>query len=186
MTKCYAYWEKYNDSWGLVVYHGEKPRKGENSFNVERTEPYIVPAEMIDLDGSPNMGLITKEYPAPPKEITIKISLEPKEELPEWAIGFTEPDTLGEMYQLYTKDSSKRGNATLAKIYVINTINDNTDKEIILLIVTDANNWIKANKAELEELFTIGKYILKEFPNPKSIDDLDALIEELSYNATSS
>ena len=65
MFKRYAYYEKSSTGWGLVVYHDEKPGKPVGSQAPERVGPYEVPQEMIDVDGSPNLGLIAKAFPAP-------------------------------------------------------------------------------------------------------------------------
>ena len=65
MFKQYAYYEKSGTGWGLVVYHDEKPGKRIGSADPERVGPYEVPQEMIDVDGSPNLGLIAKAFPAP-------------------------------------------------------------------------------------------------------------------------
>ena len=65
MFKQYAYYEKSSTGWGLVVYHDEKPGKPVGSQAPERVGPYEVPQEMIDVDGSPNLGLIAKAFPAP-------------------------------------------------------------------------------------------------------------------------
>ena len=65
MFKRYAYYEKSSTGWGLVVYHDEKPGKRIGSADPERVGPYEVPQEMIDVDGSPNLGLIAKAFPAP-------------------------------------------------------------------------------------------------------------------------
>ena len=65
MFKQYAYYEKSSTGWGLVVYHDEKPGKPVGLQTLERTGPFEVPQEMIDIDGSPNLGLIAKAFPAP-------------------------------------------------------------------------------------------------------------------------
>ena len=68
MFKQYAYYEKSSTGWGLVVYHDHmpgKPGKSVGSADPERVGPYEVPQEMIDVDGSPNLGLIAKAFPAP-------------------------------------------------------------------------------------------------------------------------
>ena len=65
MFKRYAYYEKSNTGWGLVVYYDHKPGKSVGSANPERHGPYEVPQEMIDMNGSPNLGLIEKAFPAP-------------------------------------------------------------------------------------------------------------------------
>ena len=65
MFKQYAYYEKSSIGWGLVVYHDSKPDKSVGSTDSERVGPYEVPQEMIDMDGTPNLGLISKAFPAP-------------------------------------------------------------------------------------------------------------------------
>lgn len=65
MFKRYAYYEKSSTGWGLVVYHDHKPGKSVGSADPERVGPYEVPQEMIDIDGTPNLGLISKAFPAP-------------------------------------------------------------------------------------------------------------------------
>ena len=65
MFKQYAYYEKSSTGWGLVVYHDNKPDKSVDSADPERVGPYEVPQEMIDMDGTPNFGLISKAFPAP-------------------------------------------------------------------------------------------------------------------------
>lgn len=65
MFKRYAYYEKSNTGWGLVVYHDSKPGKSVGSADPERVGPYEVPQEMIDVDGTPNLGLISKAFLAP-------------------------------------------------------------------------------------------------------------------------
>ena len=63
--KMYAYYERSSTGWGLVVYHDSKPDKSVGSADPERVGPYEVPQEMIDMDGTPNFGLIAKAFPAP-------------------------------------------------------------------------------------------------------------------------
>lgn len=80
MFKRYAYYEKSSTGWGLVVYHDHKPGKSVNSADPERVGPYEVPQEMIDVYGTPNLGLITKAFPAPfhvasnQRAITVELS----------------------------------------------------------------------------------------------------------------
>lgn len=65
MFKRYAYYEKSRTGWGLVVYHDHLPGKSGQGQDPERVGPYVVPQEMIDIDGSPNLGLIAKAFPRP-------------------------------------------------------------------------------------------------------------------------
>ena len=65
MKKLYAYHEKSAIGWGLVVYHDHKPGKSIQQQDPERIGPFEVPEEMIDIDGSPNLGMIAKAFPGP-------------------------------------------------------------------------------------------------------------------------
>lgn len=65
MFKRYAYYEKSSTGWGLVVYHDHLPGKSGQGQDPERHGPYEVPQEMIDVDGTPNLGLISKAFTAP-------------------------------------------------------------------------------------------------------------------------
>lgn len=167
MFKRYAYWEKPSTGWGLVVYHDEKPGKSSQGQDPKRHGPFEVPQEMIDVDGSPRMGLIEKAFPAPGPQTFSEppIRLNQEEEvdlsdyLPDWAVRRSQEGVLEDMVQLITKDAKARGNATLAAQM------PDVDK---FLVVTDANNWTTYTLSELLWAYEIGPFILKEFPNPKS------------------
>ena len=167
MFKRYAYYERYSTSWGLVVYHDEKPGKSSQGQDPERHGPFEVPQEMIDVDGSPRMGLIEKAFPAPGPQTFSEppIRLNQEEEvdlsdyLPDWAQRRSQEGVLEDMVQLITKDAKARGNATLAAQM------PDVDK---FLVVTDANNWTTYTLSELLWAYEIGQFVLKEFPNPKS------------------
>lgn len=163
MFKRYAFYEQSSIGWGLVVYHDSLPGKSVNGSVSERHGPFEVPQEMIDKDGSPNLGMISKAFPNPYAEILP----EPKEEkdfeqdwtLPDWAVRRSQEGVLEDMVQLITKNAKARGNATLAAQM------PDVDK---FLVVTDADNWTTYTLSELLWAYDIGPFILREFPNPKS------------------
>lgn len=67
--KHYAYWEMTAIGWQLVVYHNDKPTKSSQGADPERIGPWEVPQELIEIDGSPMLGLIARAFPKPePKE----------------------------------------------------------------------------------------------------------------------
>ena len=170
--KMYAYWEKSSTgNWGLVVYHGEKPGKSSQGADPERHGPFDVPEDMIDTvdgDSTPNMGRIAAAFPNPFK-------VEPKKEeaieepLPDWAKERATKGVIKEMQQLITRDPKARDNATLAEI----SSNGET-----FLVVTDANNWIRYTTEELMDAYEPGSFILHEFPNPKSTQQLEAMNDD--------
>lgn len=171
MFKRYAYYEKSSTGWGLTVYHDSKPGKSGQGQDPERVGPYEVPQEMIDIDGTPTMGMIEKAFPRPapvayadPPIILTQEEKEPEWPLPDWATGAATEGMLHPMQQLYTKDGKARGNATLV------AINADDDK---YLVVTDANNWTTYTQSELLWAYEPGMFILADFPNPKSKDDWD-------------
>ena len=160
MFKRYAYYERSSTGWGLVVYHDNKPDKSVGGADPERHGPFEVPQDMIDIDGTPQMGAIQRAFPNPHAPIIP----EPREEkvewpLPDWALRASQEGVLEDMVQLITKDAKARGNATLAAQM------PDVDK---FLVVTDANNWTTYTLSELLWAYEIGPFILKEFPNPKS------------------
>lgn len=161
MFKRYAYYERSSTGWGLVVYHDSKPTKSVGGADPERHGPYDVPQEMIDIDGSPNLGRIATAFPNP----FAPVIPEPEEEvdlsdwLPDWAVRRSQEGVLEDMVQLITKDAKARGNATLAAQM------PDVDK---FLVVTDADNWTTYTLSELLWAYDIGPFILREFPNPKS------------------
>lgn len=189
MFKRYAYYESHSTGWCLVVYHDEKPGKSINGQGPERVGPYEVPQEMIDMDGSPNLGMIAKAFPAPSPEVYNDPSvilnqeeeglhLDPalydktvyyKELLPEWAAGMASEGVFSPMQQLFTKNGRLHGNAT----YVGHTPSAHVKGETIHTVVTDANNWIRYTTKELLDVFEPGPFILKTFPNPLSKEDWD-------------
>lgn len=64
MIGCYE--RSLNGNWHLVVYH-------DNIFNnqlnkITRSNTFVVPDSMIDIDGSPRLGLIRVNFPEPKKE----------------------------------------------------------------------------------------------------------------------
>lgn len=78
MFKRFAFYERIPTGWTLVVYHDDLPAKSVNGAQPERHGPYVVPEEYIDVDGTPNMGMIEKAFPNPfppskrePKEETV-------------------------------------------------------------------------------------------------------------------
>lgn len=173
MFKRYAYYEKSSTGWGLVVYHDNKPGKSVGSADPERVGPYEVPQEMIDVDGSPNLGLIEKAFPKPAgvtysdPPIILNQEEEIEEPLPEWAKERAPEGKLSPMQQLFTRNSAHYGNATLAAIGG----SEHVEGETQYLVVTDANNWMKLTPTELDKMFEAGPFILKTFPNPLSTED---------------
>lgn len=168
MFKRFAFYEKAATGWGLVVYHDHLPGKPVGGQAPERVGPFEVPQEMIDVDGTPNMGAISKAFPAPKPmgydEPVLVLNQEEEWPLPEWASAKAPEGMWTVMQQLITKDPNARDNATLAAI--------KGDGEQFL-VVTDANNWITYTLDELEWAYSPGKFILKDFPNPKSRDYLN-------------
>ena len=65
--KILAYYEKFHAGWALVVYHDGPPVKSSQGPDPIRHGPYIVPEDMLDTDGSPNLGKIMKAFPEPPE-----------------------------------------------------------------------------------------------------------------------
>lgn len=63
MKKLFACYERCAFGWSLVVYHDEKPTKKVGAQESERSNWFEVPQDMIDVDGSPRMGLIQKAFP---------------------------------------------------------------------------------------------------------------------------
>lgn len=55
--------------WRLVVHHQGLPSKSVNGGSVDRYGEFKVPANMIDIDGTPNFGMIAKAFPAPAMEL---------------------------------------------------------------------------------------------------------------------
>lgn len=165
MFKRFAFYERISTGWTLVVYHDDLPAKSVNGAQPERHGPYVVPEEYIDVDGTPNMGMIEKAFPNP----FASANREPKEEelewpLPDWAERKAMVSVIQPMQQLITKDGSRTGNAMVVAVVPSKHVEDLD----IYLIVTDADNWIRATLLELSELFTPGDYILKDFVNPRS------------------
>lgn len=173
MFKRYAYYEKSSTGWGLVVYHDSKPGKSVGSADPERVGPYEVPQEMIDVDGSPNLGLIEKAFPKPAgvtysdPPIILNQEEEIEEPLPDWAKERAPEGKLSPMQQLFTKNGALRGNAT----YVAQAPSAYVKEETIHLVVTDANNWIRYTTEELMDAYEPGPFILLTFPNPLSLED---------------
>lgn len=80
-----------------------------------------------------------------------------EELLPEWAERINTEQELIVGTQLCTKDGRRTGNARIIQV----TTSKYTD-EMLYVVETDKKNIINANEAEVNELFYIGKYILKE------------------------
>lgn len=81
------------------------------------------------------------------------------------------PGVIEPMLQLCTRDGKRTGNATVMKITVNARIPEpesQQDIETMFHIVTDADNVLILNIEELNELFTLGEWILKEYPNSLS------------------
>ena len=167
MFKRYAYYEKSLKGWALVVYHDNKPGKSVGGADPERVGPFEVPQEMIDIDGSPNLGRIATAFPAPGPQTFSEppIRLNQEEEvdlsdwLPDWAVRRSQEGVLEDMVQLITKDAKARGNATLAAQM------PDVDK---FLVVTDADNWTTYTLSELLWAYDIGPFILREFPSRRA------------------
>lgn len=175
--KLFACYEKGSTGWALVVYHGDKPGKPVGAQAPERTTFFEVPAEMISDGDTPIMGLIQKAFPAPLPEgysdASLKLNQEEEEEypLPDWAARKAMPGVLLAMQQLLTKDGRRSGNATVVGIY------DQINGLDVYTVVTDANNWLKLTLAEINELYWEGSYIMKEYPNPAIVAEIEAMAE---------
>ena len=167
MFKRYAYYEKSLKGWALVVYHDNKPGKSVGGADPERVGPFEVPQDMIDIDGSPNMGRIEKAFPAPgpqtfsepPVRLNQEEEVDLSDWLPDWAVRRSQEGVLEDMVQLITKDAKARGNATLAAQM------PDVDK---FLVVTDADNWTTYTLSELLWAYDIGPFILREFPSRRA------------------
>jgi hypothetical protein len=119
----------------------------------------------MDQKPTPNQ-VLTAHFQDYSTENLIAIERQFKEDyLPDWAAGMAEPGVIRAMLQLCTKDGRRHGNATVVFID-IRVINDNPTT--MVHIVTDADNYIVYTVEELLEAYTLGDYILKDFPNPKS------------------
>lgn len=59
----YACYERIDNKWELVVYHGEKPV--DTPTSPLRSRLYLIPAHQIDHDGTPLFGAIAKSFKAP-------------------------------------------------------------------------------------------------------------------------
>lgn len=81
-------------------------------------------------------------------------------QLPEWAQAKADPNIIEGMQQLYTRDSERCGNATIVEIKYLLIFD-----EVQFIVATDAGTIMKLTQTELHELFILGKYILKDFPN---------------------
>ena len=90
--------------------------------------------------------------------------------LPEYAEREAKPNCIEPMQQLYTKEGAARGNATVHRIVSVRITNDIVVPNFE--VVTDANHWMILTYNELIEMFTPGKYILLQFPNPLAYRDL--------------
>jgi hypothetical protein len=64
MQACYE--KRSNGNWNLVVYHDGVHNDLLNK--IIKTAAYNVPDNMIDIDGSPNMGKIRQAYLEPRNE----------------------------------------------------------------------------------------------------------------------
>lgn len=64
MTIFFCY-ELSHNGWNAVAYHGEKPRKNENSLKVERSSFYEVPDDCIGANGEPMFGKLQTRFPSP-------------------------------------------------------------------------------------------------------------------------
>lgn len=95
-------------------------------------------------------------------EFLISAGIHPRDLLPEWADKEAREGELEVMQQAYTKDGSKQGNAVVVAIKIAN------DKPLITVVTECGNiiNWLNMN--EFNELFTVGKYVMREFPTTES------------------
>lgn len=91
-------------------------------------------------------------------------------QLPEWALRKSESGKIQRMQNLYTKHARMRGNATVADI-LYNT----KYAEPLFIVATDAGSIIKCNYNELQEMFHIGEYIVRDFCNPLIVERLKEL-----------
>lgn len=58
----YACWEKTQIGWEFVVYHDEKPPK-RHTGNPERSSWIKVDPAYINIDGSPRLGALMRDFP---------------------------------------------------------------------------------------------------------------------------
>lgn len=98
-----------------------------------------------------------------------------EEPLPDWAHSLAGKGMIVPMLQLHTRDGTRTGNATVSCISKVSfkVHPKSGDLDVIeavpfIWVVTDSNNWMCLNPNEIHELFTLGKYVLREFPNPLS------------------
>lgn len=67
MSKMQACYEKQtNGNWQLVVHHDGIYNSPLNK--IVRSSTFNVPDEIIEIDGSPNLGKIKQAFPAPQKD----------------------------------------------------------------------------------------------------------------------
>lgn len=62
LTMYFCYEKDFAERWSPVVYHEEKPRKGENSLTVERSSIWEVPLDCINVNGDPMFGRLMERF----------------------------------------------------------------------------------------------------------------------------
>lgn len=110
---------------------------------------------------------VIPDYSDPTGELTMGFPFWEDWPLPEFAHQRATPGVIEPMLQLCTRDGRRTGNATVAFI-TVNTAVPNPALQAFFHVYTDADNEMILNIEELNELFTFGPYVLKEFPNPLS------------------
>ena len=74
--------------------------------------------------------------------------------LPDWAVGLNLAHDLDVGTQLLTKDGRRTGNARIEAII-------SKDEPMVFLVRTDIGNTLTPNAREIDELFYIGDYFIK-------------------------